>query len=428
MTSPGPVTGPVAPERLLEHVSPGAHLITPIFAGTPESLIDALEAGADRLTGVRVHSMGEYRERAYIRGEFGDRLRHVDYYLAAGTRAAFAAGTCDLVPNHFSEMPALLRELSGPTIVVASVSPPDRHGYVSLGTNADYCAALIGEVPFFVEVNRAMPRSHGENHIHLGQVLGWTEVDRPLFTQEISGDNPADQAIAEHVVDRIPDGACLQFGIGTVPDTIATLLDGRRRDLGIHTEVLTDGVMRLVESGTANGARKRSHRGLAVATFALGSDRLYSWLHDNPGVMMLPVDQTNDPRVIGDEPRMISVNATTEVDLMGQAASETIAGRYYSSSGGQVDFARGARYSDGGAGFLVTRATTSKGVSKISARLSPGSVVTTHKNTVDHVVTEYGVAALRGRSLRERAAALIAIAAPQHREDLTRSAHELGLL
>ncbi|NDK88566.1 propionyl-CoA--succinate CoA transferase [Gordonia desulfuricans] len=422
-------SGPVPASRLLDHLEPGTQVIAPIFVGCPESLLDALEEGNEQLTGVRVHGMGEYDERAYIRGEFGDRLRHVGYYLGPGTRGAFARGECDLVPNHFSEMPLLLRALDGPKVVIAAASPPDRHGYFSLGTNADYCAALIGEVPFFLEANRQMPRSHGENQIHISQVLGWTEVDRPLYEQPPSaGTDPRDRAIAEFIVDRVPDGACMQFGIGSVPDTIAGLLQGHRRDLGIHTEVLTDGIMRLVESGTATGARKTHHRGLAVATFALGSRALYDWIDDNPGVALIPVDQTNDPRRVGAEPLMVSVNATTEVDLMGQAASETIAGRYYSSSGGQVDFARGVLYSEGGQGFLVTRATTSKGLSKISARLSPGSVVTTHKNTVDHVVTEYGVARLRGRSLRQRASALIGIAAPEHRDDLTRQAHELGLL
>jgi acyl-CoA hydrolase len=422
--------GPVPPERLLDVVDEGTALISPIFAGTPEALIDALEAGQAGLSGVRVHSMGEYRERAYIRGEFGDRLRHVDYYLAGGTREAFRKGQCDLVPNHFSEMPRLLREMPGKKLVIAGASMPDAHGYFTLGTNADYCAALIGEVPFFLEANHQMPRTHGENAIHVSQVAGWAEVDRPLFTQEstaVEDLDPRDRAIAEHIVDRIPDGACMQFGIGSIPDAVASLLQGQRRDLGVHTEVITDGLMKLIRSGTATGVRKTNRRAQAVATFALGSRELYDWIDDNPGVAFLPVDKTNDPRMVGTEPGMISINATTEVDLYGQAASETIAGKYYSSSGGQVDFARGVQYSENGQGFLVTRATTNKGISKITACLSPGSVVTTHKNTTDKVVTEYGIADLRGRSLRERATALIAIAAPEHRDELSRQAREMGL-
>jgi acyl-CoA hydrolase len=196
----------------------------------------------------------------------------------------------------------------------------------------------------------------------------------------------------------------------------------------VHTEVFSDGLMRLVRSGAATGARKRHQQGKHVTTFCLGSRELYDWLDDNPAVMLMPVDLTNDPRRIGEERSVVSINATTEVDLMGQAASETIAGRYWSSSGGQTDFARGAMYAEGGQAFLVTHASTSAGRSRIRVQLTPGSVVTTLKNTVDHVVTEHGVARLRGKSLRERAKALIAIAAPEHREELTHGAEAAGLL
>jgi acyl-CoA hydrolase len=421
------VRNPLPAERLLDHIQPGADVIAPILAGEPESLIDALEAGNERLSHVRIHKMDPYRERRYIRGEFGDRLRHVDYYLGPGSRQAYWDRACDLVPNHFSEMPRLLRESTGSRIVIAGASLPDKHGYFSLGTNADYCAAFIGEAPFFLEANHQMPRTHGLNQIHISQVAGWTEVDRPLYERHNTSDDPRDHAIAEHIVDRIPNGACVQFGIGKIPDKVAEQLSGHR-DLGVHTEVFSDGLMRLVRSGAATGARKRHQQGKHVTTFCLGSRELYDWLDDNPAVMLMPVDLTNDPRRIGEERNVVSINATTEVDLMGQAASETIAGRYWSSSGGQTDFARGAMYAEGGQAFLVTHAATSAGRSRIRVQLTPGSVVTTLKNTVDHVVTEHGVARLRGKSLRERAKALIAIAAPEHHEELTHGAEAAGLL
>src|SRR5215217_6513152 len=367
------------PEDVLAHVAPGTDVILPLANGEPVSLMDTLEGRAGALEAVRVHQMHALHERPYIHGAYGDHLHHVSYFLSAATREAFWNGACDLVPNHFSEMPQLLRQSTRNPLVLAAASPPDRHGYFSLGTNADYVAALIGQVPFFLEV-----------------------------------------------IDQIPDRATLQIGIGGIPNAV---LDGLRghRGLGIHTELLAEGIVDLVECGAVTGTHKLLRRNKVEATFCLGTQRVYDWLHDNGAVELLPVDLVNDPRRIAKEPDFMSINATTEVDLYGQCASETIAGRYWSSSGGQADFARGAMYSDGGKAFIVLHSTTSRGESRIRLHLSEGSVVTTLKNTVDHVVTEWGIAKLRGRSLADRGA-LIAIAHPQHREQLERDAIAAGLL
>jgi acyl-CoA hydrolase len=320
-----------------------------------------------------------------------------------------------------------MRSSTKRSLVLASASPPDRHGYFSLGTNADYVAALIGRVPFFLEVNAQMPRTFGHNQIHASQVLGWCEADRPLVEVPPAQPDERDRRIAARIVERVPDRATLQVGIGGVPNAV---LEGLRdhRELGIHTELLADGIVDLVDRGVVTGTHKRLRRNKLEATFCLGTQQLYDWLHDNGAVELLPVDHVNDPRRIAQQHDFISINATTEVDLYGQCASETIAGRYWSSSGGQADFARGAMYSPGGKAFIVLHSTTSKGRSRIRTRLTEGSVVTTLKNTVDHVVTEWGIARLRGRSLDERAAALIAIAHPDHRETLEREAREAGLL
>ncbi len=275
-----------------------------------------------------------------------------------------------------------------------------------------------------------MPRTFGRNQLHVSQVLGWTEVSRPLVEVPVPLPNDADRTIAASVAARVPDGATLQAGIGSIP---CALLEGLHdhRDLGIHTELLSDGLIDLVERGVVTGTRKRLEPGKVVTTFALGTQALYDFLHENPAVELLPVDYVNDPRVIAQEPCFVSINATTEVDLVGQCASETVAGRYWSSSGGQADFARGAMYSERGLAFVVLRSTanTPDGeVSRIRASLTPGSMVTTLKNTVDHVVTEYGVADMRGRSISQRAAALIAIAHPRFRDELSAQARELGYL
>lgn len=427
-TTPAPPleTG-AATDRLLSLIPPHADLVVPIGLGTPLGLIDILEDNATRLDGVRIHQMDPFVERRYIRGEFSPHLRHVDYYLGPGSRAAFWAGQCDLVPNHFSEMPLLLRQVTRRSLVLAAAAGPDEHGYFSLGTNADYVASMIGEVPFFLEVTPAMPFTYGQNLVHGSQVAGWIRTERPLPLVETRTPSTVDLRIAEHVAELVPDGSCLQVGVGSVPDALMGMLTGHR-DLGIHTEALSNGLMDLVESGAVSGERKANFPGKHVTTFCAGDERLMRWLDHNAAVQMMPVNWTNDPRVVASEPNFVSINATTEVDLMGQAASETIAGRYWSSSGGQADFARGAMYSKGGRAFLVLHSTTSKGRSRIRVHLTEGSVVTTLKNTVDHVVTEHGVAELRGRSLAERARRLIAIAAPEHREELTIGARKAGLL
>jgi acyl-CoA hydrolase len=421
------VRGPLPAEAVLEHVGPGADVIVPMANGEPVTLIDALEANAERLERVRIHQMHALHERPYINGAYPGRLHHVSYFLSPATRGAYRAGHCDLVPNHFSEMPALLGSCTTSPVVLAAASPPDRHGHFSLGTNAEYAARFIGRIPFFLEVNARMPRTGGLNQIHVSQVVGWTEVDYDLVEVPPVVPDERDEAIAARIVERIPDRATLQAGIGGIPNAVLASLHGHR-DLGIHTELLADGVMDLVEAGVVTGTYKYRRPNKVVTTFALGTRRLYEWMDQNLALSLLPVDEVNDPRRVAQEPRFVSINATTEVDLYGQCASETVAGRYYSSSGGQADFARGAVYSEGGQAFVVLHSTTRKGRSRIRTQLTPGSVVTTLKNTVDNVVTEHGLAELRGVAIAERARRLIAIAAPEHRDELERDAREQGIL
>jgi acyl-CoA hydrolase len=419
---------PSSAEAVLDHIAPGADVIVPLSNGEPRTLIDVLDAHADELERVRVHQMHAVHDHPYLHGDYGSHLRHVSYFLSPITRPAFAEGGCDLVPAHFSEMPLLLRRETRHSIVLAAASPPDSHGYVSLGTNADYAARFIGEVPFFLEVNPQMPRTFGENSVHLSQVAGWSHADYPLVEVPPPPITSRDERIAHLVAERIPNGATVQAGIGAIPNAILGLLRDHR-DLGLHTELISDGVMELFDSGALTGVKKVTRPGKLVATFALGTRRLYDFLDDNSAIELLPVDWVNDPRVIGRERCFVSINATVEVDLLGQCNSEMIAGRYWSGSGGQTDFARGAMYSEGGLGFVVLRSTNhGDAVSRIVSRLCPGAPVTTMKNTVDHVVTEYGVAELRGRSISARARALIAIAHPNFREDLERDAHNLGWL
>lgn len=413
---------------MLDHLHPGSDIIIPLANGEPVTLLDAIEREAEHLSGVRVHQMHVLRDRPYLHGAYGDRLRHVSYFLSHITRPCYQANTIDLVPNNFSEMRAILKGATSDPLLLAAASPPDRHGYFSLGLNADYVASFIGRARFFLEANKQMPRTFGRNQMHVSQVVGWTEADYPLLEVAPAAIGPADLQIAALIAERITNGATIQVGIGGIPNAIlSTLVD--HRDLGIHTELISDGVMELVERGVVTGVAKQLNRTKTVGTFALGTQRLYDFLHENTALELWPVRYVNDPRVIAQESNFVSINATIAVDLIGQCASETVAGTYYSSSGGQADFARGAMYSTGGQGFVVLHSTAKHGtISKIVPQLAAGDVVTTLKNTVDKVVTEWGVAELRGRSIRERAAALIAIAHPDHRDQLRGEAGRLGFI
>jgi acyl-CoA hydrolase len=413
---------------VLRHIHAGTDLVVPLANGEPKTLLDTIDAHAGELERVRVHQMHALYDRPYLHAAYGDRLRHTAYFLSSVTRRAFRDGGCDLVPANFSEVPMLLQRTAQHPLVLAAASPLDRHGYFTLGTNADYTAHFIGRAPFFLEVNTSMPRTFGGNSLHVSQVVGWCEADYPLVTVEPPHAGDKDRRIAQLVAERVPDGATIQAGIGAIPNTILGELRDHH-DLGVHTELVSDGVMELLESGALTGTRKVTRPGKVVGTFALGTKRLYDFLHDNSAVELLPVGWVNDPRVIGRERCFVSINSTIEVDLLGQCNSEMIGGQYYSGSGGQADFARGAMYSDEGLGFVVVHATThDESVSRIVSHLCCGAPVTTMKNTVDHVVTEFGVAELRGRSIAERARALISIAHPKFRDELERDARTFGYL
>jgi len=401
--------------------------VMPLANGEPTAVIDAIEASAADLDGVRIHQMHALHDRPYLRGEFGDRLRHISYFLSHVTRPQFADGHVGLVPAHFSEVYKIMRSRMDDPLVVAAASPPDRHGYFSLGVSADYTSSFIGRARFFLEVTEHMPRTFGRNQLHISQVVGWCRSDRPLIAVPPAAVTGLDQTIAGFVAERIPNGATIQTGIGAIPNAIMAALRDHR-DLGVHTELLSDGVIDLIEEGVVNGVRKDLNRTKTVGTFALGTDRLHEFLADNPAIELWPVRYVNNPAIIGRERDFVSINATLSVDFLGQCASETIGGQYYSSSGGQNDFARGAMNSDGGQGFVVLHSTTRSGQSRIVSRLAPGDVVTTPKNTVDKVVTEFGVAEMRGRTIRERTRALISIAHPDHRADLTEQAEQMNYL
>ncbi|MEP7113373.1 MAG: propionyl-CoA--succinate CoA transferase, partial [Ilumatobacteraceae bacterium] len=260
-----PQVTPSPASAVLEHLTAGSDIIIPLANGEPVTLMDAIEREAGSLTGVRVHQMHALRDRPYLHGEFGDRLRHVSYFLSRVTRPCFKAGTVDLVPNNFSEMSAVLRGATTDPLVLAGASPPDRHGYFSLGLNADYVSSFIGRARFFLEANKQMPRTFGRTQVHVSQVAGWTEADYPLIEVPPVAIEEADLRIAELIAGRIKNGATIQVGIGGIPNAIMSLLTDHR-DLGVHTELISDGVMDLVERGVVTGVAKQLNRTKTVGT------------------------------------------------------------------------------------------------------------------------------------------------------------------
>ncbi len=418
---------PGQPTDVYEHIRPGANVVLGPGIGEPDTVLAAIDTRPGGWDDVRLHQMLAIRPRRYHAGEVPG-LRHVSYFLSATTREAYRNGTCDLVPNNFSDVPRILRQTVRPDLIVTAASPPDRHGYFSLGCTAGYVASFLGEVPFFVEVNDQMPRTFGANQLHMSDVVGWCETSAPLNEMPAPLTDERDRTIAGLVAERIENGSTLQVGIGGVPDLVLAALRDHR-ELGVHTELLGTGVVDLVEAGVITGTRKATHRNKIITTVAHGSQRLYDFVADNPGVEFHPVDYTNSPAVIAREPRMVSINASLEVDFLGQCASESLGSHYLSSSGGQGDFARGAVASEHGSAFIVLHSTARDDeVSRIVPQLSPGAAVTTFKNIVDHVVTEYGVAELRGVPIAERARRLIAIAHPRFRDELSAQAYALGFL
>ncbi len=399
-------------------------LVVSGFNGEPVEILDAIEQAVaeHRRHRLTVHEMFATTTRRSMRGEFAHELAHTSYFLSDTDRGWLARGV-DYVPANLSEVPALIaRRAKRQPLVLATIAA--HNGRLYWGTNGEYTAALVRDgAPTIVEINAQMPYLP-QCPFPQDQVLAALYTDRPMLELPAPRISPTDERIAELVAERIASGATLQIGIGGVPDRVCEALKADRRDLRVHTEMLSDGLASLIQSGATSVSPAMP----ALAAFAMGTAALYAFMDGNPAVRVGPADEINDPARIAALPNMTAVCATTEVDLYGQCVSGTIAGRWYSGSGGQLDFMRGVHACPDGQGFTVLRSTLKDGSSRIKLSLSPLSAVTIGIDLVDKIVTEHGVAELKGRSLSERARALIAIAAPEHREKLRFQAHQAKLL
>ena len=411
-------------------VRDGDTVVVPTGVGEPPALLHALSARRHELRDVAVSQILPLRKFAYLDPDTRANIRHDAYFFGGASRPGGQAGWVDYVPAYFSELPMLIdRGLLPAEVVVSLASPMDEHGYFSLSLAPDYTMAAVRRARVvLLEVNPNVPFANGDCLVHISQVAGLVESDEELFEVGLPEIGPVQQAIGKHVAELIDDGSTLQIGYGGIPDAVVMQLQ-HKRDLGIHTEMLGDGILSLIESGAVTNRRKTFMPGRTIATFALGSRRLYRSMHRNPGIEMHPVEFTNDPYLAARNDNLCAINATMQIDLIGQCGSETLGHLPYSGTGGQADFVRAANRSKGGKAFIVLPSTAKNGaVSRIAPVLSPGTHVTTSKNDINYVVTEYGVAQLRGKTAKQRAEALIGIAHPDFRGELREAARKMSLL
>lgn len=419
-----------SPDDALDQLRNGDFIVVPTGVGEPPTLLTALSAQRRRFQDIKVAQILAVRKFDYFDPDTADHVRHVAFFFGGASRAGGQKGSIDFIPCSFSDIPVMIQRGQIPADVVFSMaSPMDEKGFFSLSLGPDYTMAAVAKARAVVlEVNPNVPFAFGNCHVHISQVSALVESSEPVMEVGLPKIGPVQQAIGKYVADMIDDGSTLQIGYGGIPDAVVMQLAGKH-DLGIHTEMIGDGILTLIESGAITNRKKNYLPGKMVATFALGSKKLYQFMERNPALEMHPADFTNDPYLAAQNDKLVSINATLQIDLLGQCGSESLGPMPYSGSGGQVDFVRAANRSRDGKSFIVLPATAKDDtLTRIVPTLTPGTHVTTGKNDINYVVTEFGVAQLRGKSARQRAQELIAIAHPDFRAELTEGARRLNLL
>lgn len=420
----------VHPEEAIKAVHDGDMIIVPTGVGEPPALLTALSEQRREFRDVKVAQILPLRAYGYFDPETVEHVRHMALFFGSPSRPGGKEGWVDYIPNYFSEIPDLITRRYIPADVVFTMaSPMDKHGYFAISLAADYTMAAIARARAVVlEVNPNVPFAYGNCHVHISQVAALVESSDPVLEVGLPKIGAVQEAIGRYVAELIEDGSTLQIGYGGIPDAVVMQLT-HKHDLGIHTEMVGDGILTLIESGAVTNKKKNYHPGKILATFALGSKKLYQFMDRNPALEMHPVNFTNDPFLAGQNDKLISINATMQVDFLGQCGSESLGSQPYSGTGGQADFVRAGNRSQGGKSFIVLPATAKNGtISRIVPTLTPGTAVTTSKNDINYVVTEYGVAQLRGKSAKQRTQELIAIAHPDFRQELMDAAKKMKLL
>ncbi len=420
----------ITSEAAASKVQSGQRVFLTGNCSTPQRFMAALCEQCNQLQGVEVVQLLDLGAGDYMTPAMEGHVRINSLFISSKVRSAVNAGLADFTPVFLSDIPNLFttgRLLLD--VAVIHVSPPDEHGYCSYGVEVGVTKSAAETAGLVIaEINPNMPRTLGDSFIHVSQIDHFIEVNYQLPEIHAEPPSPVQDKIASYIAELIPDAATLQTGIGGIPDAVLRRLTDHK-NLGIHTELFSDGVMEMIEAGVITNASKTLHPGKVVAGFVLGTRDLYRYIHDNPVFELHPTEYVNDPFIIAKNDRMISINSALEVDLTGQVCADSIGTQFYSGVGGQVDFVRGASRSKGGKSFIALASTAKNDtISRITTALKPGAGVTTTRNDVHYVVTEYGVADLYGRSIRERVQALVNIAHPKFRDELMAYAHAQNYL
>lgn len=406
-------------------IKSGQHIFIHTAAAAPQPLVEALVQRADELSNITVYQMHTEGPAPYTNEEYQDTFTTNALFIGANCRKAVNEGRVNFIPCFLSEVPIMFRSGIIPLdVALIQVSPPDSKGFCSLGVSVDASRAAIEKSELVIaQVNPKMPRTHGDSFIHISDIDDYALIETELAEHAPKPLTEVEQKIGQHIAGIIEDGATLQMGIGSIPDAVLSCL-GNHKNLGVHTEMFSDGVIPLVESGVINNSQKTVHPGTLVSGFLIGSRKLYDFVDDNPMVRLLDIQYVNDTKVIRKLPKMTTINSAIEVDITGQVSADSIGTMMYSGVGGQMDFVRGSSLSSGGKPIIALPSITSRGESKISAMLKPGAGVVTTRAHVHYIATEYGIVNLYGKNLKERAKLLIEIAHPNHREELEKAAHE----
>ena len=413
-------------EKAISIIESGNRVYVHGSAQTPTCLLKALAKQADRLRDVELVFITVYGDIQVDKPEYSDSFKINSLFVSQSIRSAVNEGRADYVPVFLSEIPDLFnRNILPIDVALVQVSPPDKHGYCSLGVSVDVARSAVNTAKHVIaSINPNVPRTHGDGVIHISQFDSMVYCGEPLYETKYSDRiGAAELKIAEYIAGMIEDGSTLQMGIGAIPDAVLRTLSDHK-DLGMHTEMCSDGIIELYEKGVINNRCKQIHPNKGVSAFALGTRRLYDFLDDNPAIHFLDIDYVNDPHVIRRNNKMVAINSAIEVDITGQVCADSIGTYQYSGVGGQMDFMRGAALSIGGKPIIALPSRTAKGVPRIVPFLKQGAAVTTTRAHMHYVVTEYGVAYLFGKNLRQRAKALIDIAHPDDREELERACFE----